>query len=133
MFFKKYQKKDTTTENLFNNCESDLIKVLLELEKELRDRTDISSVLFGMIFAGGSFWLSKNIELRIDLFIFFSILIFFIIFHKLTVIYSIIYRIKEIKKKLNLSNKNEIWENLIYLSALLTGFILFITIFIKRN
>ena len=126
MFFKKYQKKNTTSENLFDSYESDLVKVLLELEKELRDRTDISSILFGMIFAGGSFWLSKNIELRIDLFRYFSILIFFIGFHKLTVVYSIIYRIKEIKKKLNLSNKIEIWENLIYLTTLLTGFILFI-------
>ncbi|MGL5023949.1 MAG: hypothetical protein ACRC5S_11655 [Cetobacterium sp.] len=129
MNFKKSQNKNTISENLFDSYESDLVKVLLELEKELRDRVDISSI--GIIFACGSFWLSKNIELRIDLFRFFSILIFLIIFHKLTVVYSIIYRIKEIKKKLNLSNKIEIWQNLMYLTALLTGFILFITLLLS--
>lgn len=108
MFLKKNKKE--TKETIFDKDNLDLIKILLELEKELRDRTDISSTFFGMIFAGGAYLLLSSTEHRKELLRIFVIIIPIIISHKLIVIHSIIVRIKEIQKKFEMNEINEIWS-----------------------
>lgn len=131
MNFRRSQNKNTTTKNLFNKKESELIKILLELEKELRDRTDISSGLFGIIFAGGTSLLLNNIEQRRDLLRMFTFLIPIITIHKLIIVHSIISRIKNVESKLKITQTNQIWSWIKSMCFPLGLFIVFFTFLLE--
>lgn len=131
MFKKKLQNKNTITKDLFDNYESDLIKVLLELEKELRDRIDISSTLLGMIFTGSAFLLLNNIEQRRELLRVFTLVIPIIAIHKLIVVRSIISRIKDIESKLKVTHTNQIWNWIKSICFPLGLFIVFFTFLLE--
>lgn len=94
-------------ENIFNLTykNMELIKILLELEKEVRNRFDISAVMFGLIFAGGTYLIVSNVPLRKELLGIFIVIMSLLIPYKLVVLISIIERIEEIEDKLSIKKK----------------------------
>lgn len=129
MFFKKNQSE--IKENIFDKKNPDLIKILLELEKELRDRADISSTLFGMIFAGGTFLLLSSIPQRREILEMFIIIMPIIMIYKFSIMYSIVYRIKEIQRKLKINQSNQIWSFMKFIYIFMSIIIIFFTILLK--
>lgn len=118
-------------ENLFNKKEFRLTNILLELEKELRDRTDISSTLFGMIFAGGTFLLLSSISQRREILEMFVIIMPIIVIYKFIIIQSIAFRIREIQSELKINQSNQIWNFIRFMYILIFVIIGILVIFLR--
>ena len=78
---------------------------ILKLEKEGRDRLDISSTFIGLLGAGAFAFLTVSIKMRRDILHMFSLLFPFLVFYKSSILLNICHRIEEKEALLGINTK----------------------------